>query len=70
MKVQRQDLQVGHFYYLDDSKKNVGLLVEKDEDTLYFDCGASSTYMRSPAPDKKHLTPFAISFGSPFESVI
>ena len=72
MKVQRQDLKVGHFYYLDDRKKNVGLLVEidKEGDTLYFDCGASSTYIKSNLPGKEHLTPFAYNFGGDFESVV
>ena len=72
MKVAREDLKVGHFYYLDNSKKNVGLLVEidKEGDSLYFDCGASSTYVKCNQPGKEHLTPFSLSFGGDFESVV
>ena len=72
MKVARQDLKVGHFYYLDNSKKNVGLLVEidKEGDSLYFDCGANTTYVKSALPGKQHLTPFAYGFGGDLESVV
>ena len=72
MKVERKDLKVGEFYYIDDRKQNVGLLVEIDKkgDSLYFDCGADSTYIKSNLPGKQHLTPFSLSFGGLFESVI
>ena len=72
MKVQRKDLKVGQFYYMDDRKDTVGLLVEIDEqdDTLLFDCGASSTYVKCNQPGKEHLTPFSLSFGGDFESVV
>lgn len=72
MKVERKDLKIGEFYYIDDSKKNVGLLadIDKEFDSLYFDCGASSTYIKSNLSGKEHLTPFSLSFGGPFESVV
>ena len=72
MKVERKDLKVGQFYYMDDRKDTVGLLVEIDEqsDTLLFDCGANSTYFISNLPGKQHLTPFCLSTGGPFESAI
>ena len=72
MRVERQDLKIGHFYYIDDRKDTIGLLVEIDKefDSLYFDCGANSTYIKSNLPGKQHLTPFCLSDGGPFESVI
>lgn len=72
MKVKRNELKIGQFYYMDDRKDTIGLLVEIDEqsDTLLFDCGASSTYVKSPASGKQHLTPFSLSFGGDFESVV
>jgi hypothetical protein len=72
MKVAKKDLKVGHFYYVDRSRKNVGLLVEKDEesDTLFFNCGANTTYVKSALPGKEHLTPFAYGFGGDLESVV
>ena len=72
MIVERKDLQVGHFYYIDDRKQNVGLLVEidKEGDSLFFNCGASTTFFKSNLPGKEHLTPFSLSFGGGFESVV
>ena len=72
MQVERKNLKVGEFYYMDDRKQNVGLLVDidKEYDSLYFDCGASSTYIKSNLSGKEHLTPFSLSFGGDFESVI
>jgi len=72
MQVARENLKVGEFYYIDDAKKNVGLLVEIDKkgDSLYFDCGASTTFMKSNLSGKEHLTPFSLSFGGDFESVV
>ena len=72
MKVAREDLKVGHFYYLDQSKKNVGLLVEIDRESnsLFFNCGAGTTYTKSALPGKEHLTPFAYNFGGDLESVV
>lgn len=72
MQVARENLKVGEFYYMDESKKNIGLLIEIDKkgDSLYFDCGASSRYCKSNLPGKEHLTPFSLSFGGDFESVV
>ena len=72
MKVSRENLKVGEFYYIDDAKKNVGLLVEidKEGDSLFFNCGASTTFVKSNLPGKEHLTPFSLSFGGDFESVV
>ena len=44
MRVSRSQLVEGQSYYMDGSKKAIGVFVGKDEDTIYFDCGDDDQY--------------------------
>ena len=68
MITERKDLKVGTTYYMDGRRTEKGVFVERDEDSIYFDCGKDSSYARSNIRGKKHLTPFNVK-GAGFEEV-
>lgn len=66
MLVERKDLKIGTSYFLDGRRKETGVFVERDENSIYFDCGNCSSYTCSGLKGKEHLVPFD-SEGSAFE---
>lgn len=46
-KVERKDLVVGDVYYLDASRKSVGVFAMSTETGVYFDCNDSVPYIKS-----------------------
>ena len=67
--VSRRELRVGEAYYMDQSKVTKGVFVERDGDSIYFDCGKEHTYYNSTQPGREHLLPFNIE-GEGFERVL
>lgn len=67
--VERTQLRVGNTYYMDQSKVTKGVFVERDGDTIYFDCGSGHTYYNSTQVGREHLLPFNIE-GEGFERVL
>ena len=66
MITQRKNLKVGIVYYMDEARKDKGVFVERDEDSIYFDCGTNHSYNYSGRPGKEHLVAFNLE-GSGFE---
>ena len=68
MKVERKDLVVGRKYHMDSHRDVSGVLVKRDEDTLYFDCGEQDRYITSGVKGNEGLIIFNLD-GSGFEEV-
>ncbi len=67
-KVQRKDLKVGTVYYMGNHKRDKGVFVGRDEDSIYFDCGTDHDYYCSVIPGREHLVAFNLE-GSGFEKI-
>ena len=68
MRTERNKLKVGSSYYIDNSKRVIGVFVERSRDTVFFDCGQDHPYYHSIMPGKEHLVSF-MSEGDGFEEV-
>ena len=68
MIIERKDLKVGTTYYMDNSRRDKGVFVERDQDSIYFDCGKDHTYYHSVMPGREHLVSFNAE-GEGFEKV-
>ena len=62
----RKDLKVGTTYYMDGRRTEKGVFVERDNNSIYFDCGMDSSYSTSGVHGKKHLVSFNLQ-GDGFE---
>ena len=68
MRVDRSELVVGKKYYIDNRKDIIGTLVERSEDSLYFDCGEQDRYSTSSI--REGLIPFHNVGGDGFDEVL
>lgn len=68
MQVERKDLKVGKEYFIDGSRKEVGVFKGREVDSIYFDCGSNSSYYKTPAKGWEGLVAF-MAEGSGFEEV-
>ena len=68
MIVDRSELVVGKKYYIDGRKDIIGTLVDKNEDSLYFDCGKQDRY--TPSNIREGLIPFHNVGGEGFDEVL
>lgn len=68
MIVQRKDLVKGVKYFMDKSRRDVGVFKGREVDSIYFDCGSNSSYYKTPAKGWEGLVAFT-SEGNGFEEV-
>ena len=68
-KVERRDLVPGEVYYLDASRKSVGVFAMSTEHGVYFDCTDDVPYIKSSYEPTKGLVGFMFE-GDGFEPVL